>query len=101
MSSRRLLIVLQHLPDESAFKTAVRGGRQTRAQRIHEEIFNEALRLRASYETIASHGQVSWDAADFAWLDPVDARERAEQIAAEDEEEHAASEDFYSDLGFT
>jgi len=101
MSSRRLLIVLQHLPEDWAFKTAVRGGRQSRSQRVLEEQLNEQYRLRASYEAVASHGEVSWDPSDFAWYDPIDARERAEQQVAEAEEGQAATEDFYSDLGFT
>lgn len=101
LSSRRMLVVLEHLSEDSAFKTALRGGRQSRATRVREETLNEALRLRASYEAVASHGEVSWDAADYAWLDPQDEIERAKRQADEAKEREAADEDFYADLGFT
>lgn len=102
LSSRRLVVLLKHLPDESAFRTEfVRGGRQTRAERVAEETLNEALRLRASYETVASHGEVQWDASDYAWLDPIDQVEKDKQRAAEAEEREYAEEDFYADLGFS
>lgn len=101
LSSRRLAVVLEHLSDESAFKTALRGGRQSRATRVIEETLNEAMRLRASYETVASQGQVQWDPADYAWLDPKDEIERAERLAAEEAEREAADDTFFSELGFT
>ena len=101
MSSRRLLVLLEHLPDESAFKTAVRGGRMSRGQRVLEEQLNEQLRLRASYEYVASHGEVEWDASEFAWLDPVDAVERDRKKAEEEAERERAVGDFESSIGFS
>lgn len=101
MSSRRLMVLLEHLPDESAFKTALRGGRQTRAQRVIEETLNEALRLRASYETVASGGQVQWDASEFAWRDPVDEIEQTQKREQEEAEREHAESDIFADLGFT
>lgn len=102
LSSRRLMVVLQHLADDSAFKThAVRRGRQTRSQRVHEETLNELLRLRSSYEAVASQGKVAWNPADFAWTDPVDELEVARRRAEEAEEREHAEEDIFTDLGFT
>ncbi len=102
MSSRKLLVLLHHSPDESPFRTdAERGGRQTRAQRVAEERFNEALRLRSVYEAVSSRGEVRWDPSDYFWLDPIDQRERDQARAAEQAEAELAQEDFYADLGLT
>lgn len=102
MSSRRLLVLLEHgLPDESAFKTALRGGRQSRGQRVLEEQLNEQMRLRAAYEFIASRGEVEWNAADYAWVDPVDAVELEKQRAVEEAERERAQDDFESSIGFS
>lgn len=101
MSSRRLLIVLEHLPDESAFKTALRGGRMSRAQRVPEEQLNEQMRLRASYEFVASQGQVEWDASEYVWLDPVDAAERDRKKAEEEAEREQSQDSFESSIGFS
>lgn len=96
-----MMVLLEHLDDESAFKTWLRDGRQSRATRAREETLNEAIRLRASYETVASHGEVQWDANDFTWLDPIDEIERAKKRAEEEAERERADEDFYADMGFT
>jgi len=102
MSSRRLLVLLDNLTEESAFRTyAERGGRQTRKERVQEETLNEALRLRASTEAIASRGEVRWDPAEFAWRDPVEQAELDRRRAAEQAAAEADSEDLYADLGFT
>lgn len=96
------MVLLEHgLDDESAFKTALRDGRQSRARRVVEETLNEALRLRSSYEMVASQGQVQWDASEFAWNDPVDEIERAKKRESEAEERDNVEEDIFADLGFT
>lgn len=102
MSSRRLLVLLKY-PRESDWFTrdALRNGRQTRMQRAVEEIVNEGLRLRASFETIGTKGQVRWDATEFFWNDPVDERERAERLSNEAAEAQEATDDIFSDLGFS
>ena len=96
-------MVLLKYPRENDWWTrdALRGGRQSRLQRAIEEILNEGLRLRASYEAVASQGEVRWDATEYAWRDPVDERERAKQFEAEAEEAQEATDDIFSDLGFT
>ena len=102
LSSRKLLVLLKYAPDESATRTdAERGGRQSRAQRAREELLNEAFRLRASYEAVASRGEVTWNPAEFAWLDPIDERERDLQHVEEHVVAEQSAEDFYTDLGFT
>ncbi len=95
-------MLLKHLPDESTTRTdAERGGRQSRAQRVQEELLNEALRFRSSYEAVSSHGEVRWDPRDFAWRDPIDQRVIDIERANEAVEAEQAQEDFYADLGFT
>lgn len=101
LSSRRLMVVLEHLPEESAVKAALRGGRQSRAQRVHEETLNEALRLRASYEAVASQGEVTWDASEFAWRDPQDEVEIAKRRAEEEAEREHSQQELFDEFGFT
>ncbi|TXH47824.1 MAG: hypothetical protein E6Q97_26350 [Desulfurellales bacterium] len=102
LSSRKLLVLLKYLPDESQTRTdAERGGRQTRGQRVLEETLNEAMRLRASTEAIGSRGEVRWDPDEYAWRDPVDQKRIDEQLAVERVEAARAQEDLLTDLGFT
>lgn len=102
MSSRRLMVLLKYpLEDEWFTRDCLRGGRQSRSQRVHEEALNEALRLRASYEAVASQGEVRWDAGDFAWRNPVDEREIAKREAEEDAEFEDSQQELFDGLGFT
>jgi len=96
-----MMVLLEHLDDESAFRTWLRGGRQSRATRVQEERLNEAMRLRSSYEAVSSRGEVSWSASDYAWLDPIDQAEANKRKAEEEAEREAAEEDFFSDMGFS
>jgi hypothetical protein len=58
MSSRRLLVLLKYSEDDTAFaKHYIRGGRQSRWRRVIEEIFNEQLRMRASYEAMSTRAK--------------------------------------------
>lgn len=102
MSSRRLMVLLKYpLEDDWFSRDFVRGGRQSRSQRVHEEALNEALRLRASYEAVASQGEVRWDANDFAWRDPRDEIEIAKRRAEEEAEREDSQQELFDELGFT
>lgn len=46
MSSRRLLVLLQHLPEESAFKTALRDGEWPRQDVLLAALYNELHAMR-------------------------------------------------------
>jgi len=102
LSSRKLLVLLERSREDSAFRTdAERGGRQTRALRIATESLNEQLRLRSVYEAVSSRGEVRWDPADYEWRDPVDQKEIDRKRAEDTAETEQASEDLYTDFGFT
>jgi hypothetical protein len=102
LSSRRLMVLLKYQRDDDWFtRDAIRGGRQSRWQRVIEEIYNEQLRLRSSYEAVASQGDVRWDASEFAMRDPVDQVEHEKLKAAESEAVKEATDEFFSDLGFS
>ena len=59
LSSRKLLVLLEHLPDTSEFKTAAeRGGDWTIHQHMQKVIANELLYLRAGYHAV--HGGESY-----------------------------------------
>ena len=87
LSSRRLLAVLEHLPDDSAVKTAARGGRWTDWKQMLAEVANEAYRFRASYHAAHStdDNDVRFDPTPFEFVDPVVAEVRAEVERAEAE----------------
>lgn len=86
MSSRRLLILLEKMPEESEFKRVVeRGGRWSLKTQILAETVNEAYRFRASYHAAHStdDNDVRFEPPEF--VDPVVAEARAEQERAEAE----------------
>lgn len=88
LSSRRLLVLLEHMPEESEFKRiAERGGRWSLAQQIAAEGVNEQYRMRASYHAAHStdDNDVRFDPTDYEFVDPVIAQARAEAEAAEAE----------------
>lgn len=78
MSSRRLLLLLEHIDDEGPFKTATRGGRWSLRMQMAAETANEAYRFRASYHAAHStdDNDVRFDPPEF--IDPVIAEARAE-----------------------
>ena len=87
LSSRRLLLLLEHLPDDSAVKTAARGGRWSDWKRMLAEVANEAYRFRASYHAVHSteDNDVRFDPSRVEFVDPVVAEVRAELERAEAE----------------
>lgn len=87
LSSRRLLILIDKLPEESELKTANRGGRWTLAMQMAAESVNEQYRLRASYHAAHSTDEVDvrFDPEPWFFVDPVVAAARAELEAAEAE----------------
>lgn len=84
-------MVLDKLPDTSAYKTARRGGRLTPDQLVQYEIHNEILRLRSGYWAVHSteENDVRFDPRDYQLADPVDLRLRAE---AEDRDAELAAQ---------
>lgn len=87
LSSRRLLVLADRLPDKSEVKTAARGGRWPIETQMLSEIANEGLRLRASYHAAHStdENDVRFDPEPFYFVDPVIAKARAELEAVEAE----------------
>lgn len=87
LSSRRLLILIDKLPDKSEVKTAARGGRWPIETQMLSEIANEQLRMRASYHAAHStdENDVRFDPEPWFFVDPVVAQARAELEAAEAE----------------
>jgi hypothetical protein len=71
MSSRELLVLLEHLPEAGVYKTALRGGKWPEWMQIIAEIHKEVALYRASYYV---GGDNEYQPAGF--LDPSE-RERA------------------------
>lgn len=99
LSSRRLLLIVDGLPEASRYKTAKRGGRQTRAERVAEEHYNELARLRLSYHVVNGGKDAMYD--PIFCIDPVDELRQAEIDAATAEEQAQAISTFESEIGFT
>lgn len=88
LSSRRLLVLLEHLPDTSAFKTAAeRGGRWPDWKQMLSEIANEGYRFRASYHAVHSTDDhdATFDPSQFEFVDPAVRRQLEEQAKQEAE----------------
>ncbi|MGQ9348951.1 hypothetical protein [Mycolicibacterium gilvum] len=99
LSSRRLLNLLERLPEESEFKKqSERGGRQSRAERVREDTYNEIAKQRVSFH--AAHGGEAAVYEPFLYRDPVDERLIAERKAEEAKRAIDSQGDFESQLGY-
>lgn len=96
MSSRRLLVLLEHAPELGPFKKALRGGSWPEYMQILAKIHEELALYRASYY-VGGENQYT----PKVFLDPSE-RERvqAEQAEAEQALEES-QEDMAAELGWT
>jgi hypothetical protein len=100
LSSRRLLVLLEFLPEESAFKTAAeRDGGWTLHQLIASETHNELARLRASYHAVHGGEEAVYEPHEF--LDPSIDRLREKAAQSEDQEFEEATHELHAELGFS
>lgn len=100
LSSRRLLALLEKMPDTSEFKKASeRGGRQARSERVAEETYNEIARLRASFHV--AHGGKEAAYEPHRYLDPIDERLVAERESEEAEQAQRAVAEFEMATGYS
>lgn len=79
MSSRRLLVLLDHLPEDSAFKTAIREGDWSFEQYISVGILNEIRLLRTDQAAINGHKM------DSALIESPAQMERKQEIGRRNE----------------
>lgn len=102
LSSYELLELLEHLPEDSAFKTAAeRGGRWPTWQQMLAESVNESYRLRAAYHVVNGGEDAAFDTEPLLFIDPID-RERRKQFKAFEAELAAQSQnEFESAMGFS
>lgn len=91
-------MIVDGLPEEGRYKTAKRGGRQTRRERVAEEHYNELARLRLSYHVVNGGSDAMYD--PIFCIDPVDERIQAEIDAATAKEQAQAIATFESEIGF-
>lgn len=86
LSSRRLLVLVDKLPETSELKTAARDGRWDIKTQMLAESVNESYRFRSSYHAAHSTDEVDvrFDPEPWFFVDPVvaKAREAQEQIEA-------------------
>lgn len=86
LSSRRLLLILEKLPDTSEFKTwALRKGDWTRDEEIAAKTHNEVAKLVSAY--LQAHGVEGDDVLFYPFL----SRSERAELAAESAEEQLAS----------
>lgn len=88
LSSRRLLVLLEHIPEV--------GGRWPVATRIAKETHKEVALHRAALYVGGDNEYIP-----KLFLDPVEARDLAEQSDAEQESFAEATEELFNGLGFT
>lgn len=100
LSSRRLLVIIEGLDEEGRYKTANRGGRQSRAVRVQEEHYNETALIRASYYTVNTEDG-SGHYEPMILRDPIDEAEQARLDAEKAQQADRANQDFESQMGFT
>lgn len=103
LSSRRLLDILEFLPDDGAFKTATRDGQWSMKMQIAAASLNEQFRMRASYHAAHSTKEcdVRFDPSELYVIDPaVRGLRDAEAKSAAEEVQHAV-DDFNAELGFS
>lgn len=102
LSSYELLVYLEFLDEESAFKTAAeRGGRWPDWKQMLAESVNESYRMRSSYFAIHSEdGKAGFDTTGFEFIDPVERQARQRAIDAADEANAKAQAEFESALGY-
>lgn len=88
LSSRRLLVLCEHIPEV--------GGRWPMALRVAKETHKEVALHRAALYVGGPNEYVP-----KLFLDPVEAREMVEQAEADDEAMAEATETVFNSLGFT
>lgn len=102
LSSYELLEILEHLPENGAFKTAAeRGGRWPTWQQMLAETANEAYRMRAAYHVVNGGEDAGFDPSPFEFVDPVDRERRRQFKAARAEQEAHSQSDFEAQMGFS
>ena len=95
LSSRKMLVLLEHMRDISAFKTdAERGGAWPDWMQILKELHKETALHRGS---LYAGGPNEYEVKLF--MDPVERREAFESQVDSDEESEAAAHDLYAVLG--
>jgi len=99
LSSRRLLVLLANLPENGAYKTALRGGYLSTAELVPQEIYNELARLRASYYAVNGGEESVYE--PFQFIEPMARVQQMIDDAAEDEEQLEDTETMFGDMGFT
>lgn len=93
-------MIIEGLEAEGRYKKAARGGRQTRAERVKEETYNEIAILRSSYHTVnTENGEGYYEPVILS--DPVDEAEKARRDKEKALQANRANQDFESEMGFT
>jgi hypothetical protein len=98
VSSRKLLTLLEHLPEEAAYKRALRDGGYTQAEWMAAETHNEIARLRASYHAVNGGDDAVFE--PFEFLDPRVSKLRAQQEIDELEDHERAEHELYAEIGW-
>ena len=102
LSSYELLLILENLPETSAFKSqAERGGRWIPRQQMLAELVNESYRFRSSFQAANSeNAEAGFDTADIEFVDPVVRAENDKAAAAKDAADGQAQNTFEHKMGY-
>ncbi len=101
LSSRRLLVLVQHLPDKSSTKTGVRGGDWDLDRHIAAGIYNVCDKLLEGYSQVHSDPDNPSSYEAFAFISPPTQTEIDRKKREEDQQREADDEEFFADIGMT
>ena len=97
LSSRRMLALLEHLPEDSAYKTAFeRDGQWPVWKQMLKTVANETTLHRAS---LYAGGENAYDVQ--VYLDPLEQQQRIEELIEEQEFREEATSNLYGSLGWS
>lgn len=100
MGSYELLELIEHLPDDGAFKTAVRGDWDEKTYML-AATHNVLERLLAGYYAVHCSGDDDTEYEPFLLRSPAELKEEATARAAEEVEQRQDDELFYADMGWS
>ncbi|MGV0634497.1 hypothetical protein ABQE69_09020 [Mycolicibacillus trivialis] len=99
MSSYELLELLEFMPEEGAFRTAVRGGSWSEPELVAAETYNELARLRASYHAVNGGEKSAYE--PFTFDDPTLREEKHKEAAELAEFRKSVEDDMFTHLGWS
>jgi hypothetical protein len=101
LSSRRLIALLEALPEDSGYKTVRRNGQWPLWMQMVKEIHKESALVRASTFAGGDTPESEELSKYTVFMDPVEARETSRRAEAEKQQTEDETAQLYAALGWT